>query len=400
MRKLFVIAFAFFVGFLNAQAQGTASLGDGNARWSIGVKAGGNYFRVKPAASSFGKGIGWMAPGIFIDYNATPYFGVGLDAGYFRYDRNDNKGQTIDVLAMGSVNLSNLLSPMRSGGWEKTNLYAKAGIGAGFYSYQLASMRDFTDTKYTAIGATGLSFEYEVAKSVSLLLEGQYRYYTKQNMGGVSSPNKDGNDAIALNIGLRWKIEGGQKTHTHNMLPADYYDYFNNVMVVEQEDIEIEIDPEIYNRLTSLEEETEVLKKEVAKLRDNFEQMEYDLKQLEDKTDGVVMSTFQNIEFEFASFVLTPESERILDRIIAILKNSSNWNRVNISGHTDNVGEANLNQKISEYRAKAVKEYMAAHGIDSSKMTATGYGEEKPIASNDTADGRRKNRRVEFEIIK
>jgi OmpA-OmpF porin, OOP family len=69
---------------------------------------------------------------------------------------------------------------------------------------------------------------------------------------------------------------------------------------------------------------------------------------------------------------------------------------ITIEGHTDNIGTNEYNQKLSEKRAKSVRQYLIdKFGINGSRLTAVGYGEEKPIASNDTAEGRQTNRRVE-----
>ncbi len=74
--------------------------------------------------------------------------------------------------------------------------------------------------------------------------------------------------------------------------------------------------------------------------------------------------------------------------------------RVEIQGHTDNIGSDAYNQKLSERRAQSVVTYLVQNfGIDISRLTAKGYGESKPIASNDNAEGRALNRRVQFFII-
>jgi outer membrane protein OmpA-like peptidoglycan-associated protein len=70
-----------------------------------------------------------------------------------------------------------------------------------------------------------------------------------------------------------------------------------------------------------------------------------------------------------------------------------------ISGHTDNTGSLKLNTRLSQSRAEAVVEYLVEHGIDASRLDAMGYAFSQPIAPNDTAEGRAKNRRVEFKIL-
>jgi len=73
--------------------------------------------------------------------------------------------------------------------------------------------------------------------------------------------------------------------------------------------------------------------------------------------------------------------------------------RIEISGHTDNVGSASYNQKLSESRAKAVVDYLLKKGVDASRLEYKGYGFEQPVASNKTEEGRQQNRRTEFKIL-
>ena len=69
-----------------------------------------------------------------------------------------------------------------------------------------------------------------------------------------------------------------------------------------------------------------------------------------------------------------------------------------LAGYTDNVGPTNVNLKLSQDRAQAVKSYLVSKGVSPSRIEATGYGRENPIASNSTPEGRKQNRRVEFEL--
>ena len=74
--------------------------------------------------------------------------------------------------------------------------------------------------------------------------------------------------------------------------------------------------------------------------------------------------------------------------------------RIYIAGHTDNVGNAKANQQLSEDRANAVKKYLIDKGIAETRVKTEGFGDTRPVASNKTAEGRQKNRRVEFKVIK
>lgn len=73
--------------------------------------------------------------------------------------------------------------------------------------------------------------------------------------------------------------------------------------------------------------------------------------------------------------------------------------KLEISGHTDNTGSLRINQRLSRDRAKAVVDYLVKRGINSEMLVSQGFADSQPVAANDTADGRRQNRRVEFKVI-
>jgi outer membrane protein OmpA-like peptidoglycan-associated protein len=106
----------------------------------------------------------------------------------------------------------------------------------------------------------------------------------------------------------------------------------------------------------------------------------------------------ENIYFETGSSVLKPESFRSLNALIGFLKEYPNV-VVEIGGHTDNVGSATLNEALSEGRAFAVAEYVISQGINAQRVVSKGYGFSKPVASNQTEEGRNRNRRVDFTIL-
>ncbi|MBP5456797.1 MAG: OmpA family protein [Paludibacteraceae bacterium] len=104
------------------------------------------------------------------------------------------------------------------------------------------------------------------------------------------------------------------------------------------------------------------------------------------------------IQFETGKATIKKASNPILDKIVEIMNNHPNI-KLEIAGHTDNVGKPEKNQKLSEDRANAVKEYMVKKGIDAGRMTAQGFGQDKPVADNKTKAGKAENRRVEFNIV-
>lgn len=111
---------------------------------------------------------------------------------------------------------------------------------------------------------------------------------------------------------------------------------------------------------------------------------------------GVVR--LNNIFFETASSRIRAESRQELDQLVQIL-NENPTMRVELGGHTDNEGSDATNQRLSQARTNAVRAFLLRNGIAAGRVESMGYGESKPVASNDTPEGRQANRRVEFTIL-
>ncbi len=114
------------------------------------------------------------------------------------------------------------------------------------------------------------------------------------------------------------------------------------------------------------------------------------------KTDESIV--MKNIFFETGSAELKSESRVELNKLLTLL-NQNPTMKVEISGHTDNVGSKDLNLKLSENRAKSVVDFLINAGIDRSRLSSKGYGDSKPIDDNNTPEGRANNRRTEFKVI-
>jgi outer membrane protein OmpA-like peptidoglycan-associated protein len=106
-----------------------------------------------------------------------------------------------------------------------------------------------------------------------------------------------------------------------------------------------------------------------------------------------------NIFFAFDTSILSQESFPELNRIVGLM-NERPTLQVEIAGHTDNLGPARYNMKLSERRAKAVTNYLVKKGVSQERINSTFFGESKPIDASNTKAGNAKNRRVEFKIVK
>ncbi len=113
----------------------------------------------------------------------------------------------------------------------------------------------------------------------------------------------------------------------------------------------------------------------------------------------IIIAAVRDIQFETGSDKLTEASAPVLEKLAGILDNFPNYN-VRIAGHTDSQGAAKKNQDLSERRANTCVQKLIELGIEAGRLSSKGFGESKPIATNKTANGRAKNRRVEFELDK
>ena len=419
------------------------------SHWSLGLKTGANYFTMAPPAYNQYDKLNLMVGGT-IDCTINPLIGVGLEYVYSDYTRPYSylqgggllKGGTHDVILYGSVNLSNALSPFRTGFWKNLNIYGDAGAGLAYYHFDLDwghYTSNSTNAPATMVGKLGINAEFTLNKSINLGFEGQYRLYDTNKMGGVVSNNN--NDAFIASIGLRYKFTSGKTKHARNInlceyspkpvpviineiVKGDTEETLNRLKAAEQENAtlkqKMQDDAKNAAIQKSLETQNTALKQDLQKiendaknnslqkslmtqnttLQQKLQKMEEDLKDLANKKEGIVNASFETIEFRSGSSELTPTSTQLLDQISGILKNNSYWSGLKVYGHTDNVGSSYSNQKLSESRALSVKNYMLSKGVQTSNIIAIGMGENKPIDTNDTPVGRQNNRRVEFEITK
>ena len=114
---------------------------------------------------------------------------------------------------------------------------------------------------------------------------------------------------------------------------------------------------------------------------------------------NILKDAFDNLSFQFNSYKINSDSLPFLDELASVLMAEPTW-KLELSGHTDNVGSDVSNLALSKNRADEVRTYLVSKGVPVDKITTFAYGESKPIESNDTEDGRTKNRRVEMKIIK
>ncbi|KAF5030277.1 Outer membrane porin F [anaerobic digester metagenome] len=113
---------------------------------------------------------------------------------------------------------------------------------------------------------------------------------------------------------------------------------------------------------------------------------------------AILTQAFENLEFESGRAIIRRSSYASLDKLAALLVARPDW-KVKLTGHTDNTGIAGNNMELSKNRAQSVKDYLISKGVKEYHIITEWFGQTRPIADNNTAEGRQKNRRVEMDIV-
>ncbi|SMC80851.1 DUF6089 family protein [Pedobacter nyackensis] len=435
--KCLPLAFsALFLGGA-VQAQDKSAEANQLSTWSIGINAGA----LSPISPLGGKNdfSNWktdLGYGLYIKKQLTPYFSLRLDG-----VRGKLKGDNAEPFDGGTVNMSsvsafetdlsysgslnavvNLFNISMFNKNSALQLYASAGAGLAGYKVKTATgsgtLTDYAAGKTISelIIPVGLGAKFKVAERINLDLGWTVNYVDGDNLDGVY---RTGNDKYSYAYGgLEFALgKGGKQLAWHNPVALTYDEALQAKQTAD-----------------ALKSDMDAQKAENAKLRAEMSDLMKDtdgdgVSDKFDKCPGtpsgvvvdgagcplkvpvpvvqekviiteadrkVVADAIKNLEFDLNKATIRAKSYPTLNRVAELLiqKNFS----LKLAGHTDNTGSNALNMRLSKARAESVRTYLVAQGANASRIEATGYGEEQPIASNKTAAGRQKNRRVEFTL--
>lgn len=133
----------------------------------------------------------------------------------------------------------------------------------------------------------------------------------------------------------------------------------------------------------------------IVTVKEMVQEVTADASSLSDEINKLGHVAVYGIEFDTGKATLKPDSEKVLDEIVKLMQQTPDLS-LRVEGHTDNQGSAAANQMLSEKRAQAVVAWLVAHRVSASRLSSAGFGQTKPVADNQTDDGRAKNRRVEL----
>lgn len=119
--------------------------------------------------------------------------------------------------------------------------------------------------------------------------------------------------------------------------------------------------------------------------------------EVRESDEGVVVE-FRDVLFDFDRATIRPDGETVLGRLSGFLDDRPSWS-LRLEGHTDDVGTPAYNRDLSEARVRAVGDFLKARGIGAERMKLWSFGETRPVASNETPEGRQRNRRVEITLL-
>ncbi|WP_448697669.1 OmpA family protein [Mucilaginibacter sp. AW1-3] len=273
----------------------------------------------------------------------------------------------------------------------------------------------------------GVGLKFNIAKSVNLDLGYQMNFVNSDFVDGYAFAYNNDKFAYA-HAGLEFAFGGKSKPQlaTHNPVSSMRYEYMTKAQALQSE-------------LDAQKAENDRLRADLTKTNNNLATTNANLAKLTQDSDGdgvpdafdkcpntpagtkvdgsgcplevvkpvekvyiteadrkVVKDAIANLEFDLGKATIRAHSFPSLDRVARLLvdKNFS----LKLAGHTDNTGSSDLNMRLSKDRAESIKNYLVSKGANPSRIEATGYGETQPIATNKTAAGRQKNRRVEFTL--
>lgn len=418
-----------------AQAQEPATSSTTFRTWSIGVNAG-VLTPISPLGgkNDFSNNKSGFGYGLYIKKQFTPYFSLRLDGvrGKLKGDNseaydsgltNNSPVRAFDTQLEYSGSLNAVVNMFNIDMFKKENvlqLYASAGAGLAGYKPTITTAAGTTayaggKTISELIIPVGLGAKFKLSDGVNLDLGWTINYVDGDNLDGYY---RGGNDKYNYGYaGLEFALGKGKQLAFHNPVAATY----DEAVAAK-------------NTANALKSDLDAQKAENAKLRSEMNDLlkDSDGDGVADKLDKcpgtpagtvvdgsgcpikipapqvtekvivteadrkVVAEAIKNLEFDLGKATIRSKSYATLNRVAALLveKNFS----LKLAGHTDITGSRELNLRLSKERAESVKAYLVSQGANASRIEATGYGPDQPIATNKTAAGRQQNRRVEFTL--
>ncbi len=288
-----------------------------------------------------------------------------------------------------------------------------------FAAYGLDTGEEFSTDFYQGSLTTGLlyafgdrmSFTPFVVAAVGVIRndvvpdeDDDYNFHANVGLGAVSNPLLD--NGLKLRVEGRYLYDDFEGTSHNGTLGEGGFNDWRFSIGLEFPLGFSRVEEKVVEKVVYETREVEVMVKEPDSdgdgIPDSRDECPNTLKGGEVDGKGCLLTnqtiTFHNIGFELNSDQVTASTRPVLERVAQALNAQTNFS-IEISGHTDSVGSAEYNEQLSLGRAESVRRLLIENGVAAERLTARGYGELDPVASNETASGRAMNRRVEFRVM-
>ncbi|WP_294350817.1 OmpA family protein [uncultured Sphingobacterium sp.] len=438
LKLQFVLALAsagLFANTANAQnakassIEGTTPFGPAKQyrTWSIGIGAGvTNQTNIAGFNRANYEDLAWnLGYSAYIKKQISPSFGIkanyfgGKTGGAFK-----DGTQSFEAKTPWSAALSGEFQAANTN-WRFFNSFIKpyASVGVGVMNSKTTLTTGSTSQEADGISKIyvplDMGFKFAVAKGINFEL-GYQLNWVNQNFDGIQGGQYKNDLFTYIHGGLEFALGNGSKPALNNSNPVatlvnDYTLKYDDLKA--QNDALNAKNQALQNQLDGLNSDLKdddgdgvankydkcpgtpsgvqvdgagcpIVVKNETRVVEKVVVTEADRK--------VVADAIKNLEFDLGKATIRPTSYATLNKVAELLieKNFS----LKLAGHTDNTGSRELNMRLSKERAESVKAYLVSQGANASRIEATGYGPDQPIASNKTADGRQQNRRVEFTL--
>ena len=307
--------------------------------------------------------------GLRLGYNFNKYLGV---EGYVHYAQTENNAwspkKDVDFMGYGGEVIFHLLPN------QALVPFLAAGVGGAHYSYGVFE----DDSDYGTDNYKNNKFTFDYGYGLKWFLSDWFAL--RLDIRHVMPIDRFHNNML-MSLGLNFAFGGAKKTTATAVSAAE-------PVVEEAAKPQAAAAPVVEEARPAVAAAPAVVE-EVVKPQPKT--------QVKEEVDEMGRATLE-VLFDFNKDTIKKNYTKDIDHMAGVMKEHSDL-KLTIEGHTDNVGNAAYNKKLSQKRAEAVKNYMVKKGgIDAGRLNAVGYGQEKPVASNKTKAGRAKNRRVEAAV--
>ncbi len=308
-----------------------------------------------------------------IQKNFSEHAAIRVHGSYIHLEGDyAGKTQTVKTNALtGSIDLLYYFVPC-----EKISPFISAGYGGAYYTPDNPRDKALDEGQLDMSLNFGLGFEYTFDPDWALKAELGHHTISGSGFDGAYGTVGGGmlgtfsDSYVTFDIGVVYFFDKGKESKLCQLYTGIKTDY----------------DPVDYDKIEN------IVKKYIPKEVVKEVVVEKPVKGHDQKWVLV------GVNFDFNSAKLKSESYPVLFHAVQVLLQNPDM-KVEIQGHTDNIGSAEGNMKISQKRAETVKKYLVARGVKADRLMVKGYGETQPIADNKTADGRAANRRIEFKVL-